>query len=166
MVVIWTRIFPNTDEEQTSPFRSHPRTSNMPPRNAKPIKYFNLIFSMTLIREIVKQTNSNKLYKEFGIKIISLVLIWKKRLYKYFASLTPCKTDLDCLPASMKQTVKKPHFGVLEISDANSLHDAIRATVAAKIPKIINTIVATIYMSVLDLRILRSSGRTSWFGNN
>ncbi|CAG2245715.1 unnamed protein product [Mytilus edulis] len=53
----WMRAFP-PEPEQNTIFRANPGPRNMPAANSTPVKYFYLLFSIELIKEIVRRTNS------------------------------------------------------------------------------------------------------------
>ncbi|VDI15392.1 Hypothetical predicted protein [Mytilus galloprovincialis] len=53
----WMRAFP-PEPEQNTIFRANPGPRNMPAANSTPVKYFCLLFSIELIKEIVRRTNS------------------------------------------------------------------------------------------------------------
>ncbi|KAJ8301309.1 hypothetical protein KUTeg_020296 [Tegillarca granosa] len=87
MAGLWVRVFPG-EEKQRRPFTARPHLMKMPPRDASPIIYFNLLFSMTLLKEIGRQTNSyaNNYISKAGNRIarFSRVRSWKKLTLEEF----------------------------------------------------------------------------------
>lgn len=57
MAAPWFRIYPSEPEEELGQLLANPGTKNMPPRNSPPIVYFCLMFSLNILRKIVKETN-------------------------------------------------------------------------------------------------------------
>ena len=53
----WIRVYPQEPNDAIQPVRANPGPRNMPRRNAQPIAYFYLMFSTSLLKKMVQETN-------------------------------------------------------------------------------------------------------------
>ncbi|KAJ8311222.1 hypothetical protein KUTeg_011225 [Tegillarca granosa] len=87
MAGIWMRVFPPEDQRRTH-FTENPGLVNVPQRNSPPIRYFMLLFTVDLMREIIRQTNryAQNFLKTFGhgLGSHSRAKTWKRLTMKEF----------------------------------------------------------------------------------
>ncbi|CAC5395944.1 unnamed protein product [Mytilus coruscus] len=53
----WCRIYPSEPDEDLDQLRTNPGAKNMPRRNSEHVAYFYLMFSISLLKKVVKETN-------------------------------------------------------------------------------------------------------------
>jgi len=53
----WIRVYHQEPNDAIQPVRANPGPRNLPRRNVQPIAYFYLMFSSSLLRKMVQETN-------------------------------------------------------------------------------------------------------------